>query len=171
MTAATVKVGDWVVYGSHGIGRVERRGREGASLPETITLDFASGMRVTLPVARALEALRPLSSERELQGVKRMLRADAPATAEPWSRRHRVTQAKVATGHVNELAEVVRDGLRRERHNASAAGTGKTVAPSDRHLYLQARALLAAEIALCRGIEPDDADAWIDEQVCEAAVT
>ncbi len=154
MTAAAIKVGDLVVYRSHGIGRVESRGSEGGE--PTITVDFASGLRVTLPIDRALEALRPPAGERELEGVKKLLRAEVPQTAEPWSRRHRVTRDKVATGHVTDLAEVVRDGLRRER---------KTVAPSDRQLYLQARALLVAEIALCRGIEADDAEVWIDQQV------
>jgi RNA polymerase-interacting CarD/CdnL/TRCF family regulator len=38
------------------------------------------------------------------------------------------------------------------------------VATSERGLYLQARKLLAAEIAFASGTDPAEADAWIVEQ-------
>jgi RNA polymerase-interacting CarD/CdnL/TRCF family regulator len=155
-------VGEVVVYASHGIGRVESTRPEGVD-PEAITLSFASGLTVILPLARAVEVLRPLSDETGLDDVKSRLRAEAPAPLEPWLRQHRQTREKVMSGRVAELAEVVRDGLRREQWEAVRGGG--TTAPSDRELYLQAHMLLTAEIALCRGIEPADADGWILEQV------
>jgi RNA polymerase-interacting CarD/CdnL/TRCF family regulator len=98
--------------------------------------------------------------------VKSTLRATSTDVAEPWTRRHRRTREKVLSGRVAELAEVVRDGLQREQKRAVTGGG--TPAPSDRQLYLQARALLTAEIALCRGIEPAEAEAWIVDQVSQA---
>lgn len=159
---ATFVVGDVVVYASHGIGKVESSRPTGAD-PETITVRFVNGLTVTLPMARAREALRPLSSETDLDDVRHSLRAVVDQSAEPWSRRNRRTREKLTSGTVTELAEVVRDGLQREQAAASR-GSG-TTAPSDRQLYLQARGLLVAEIALCRGIEPEAAEAWIVEQV------
>ncbi|HEX5450057.1 MAG TPA: CarD family transcriptional regulator [Gaiellaceae bacterium] len=155
-------VGDVVVYASHGIGTIEST-RSAGSESGTITVCFESGLTVTLPVARAREALRPLSSEADLDDVQHSLRTVVDQSAEPWSRRHRRTREKLTSGTVTELAEVVRDGLQREQ--AAATRGGGTTAPSDRQLYLQARGLLVAEIALCRGIEPADAEAWIHEQV------
>jgi RNA polymerase-interacting CarD/CdnL/TRCF family regulator len=155
-------VGDVVVYASYGIGRVEAMRPAGAD-PQTITLAFASGLTVILPLERAFEALRPLSGEADLDGVQTTLRATADVQSEPWTRRHRRTKEKVVSGRVAELAEVVRDGLQREQKRAASGGG--TAAPSDRQLYLQARALLTAEIAACRGIEPAEADAWIVDQV------
>jgi RNA polymerase-interacting CarD/CdnL/TRCF family regulator len=163
-------VGDVVVYASHGIGRVEARRSGGEGLPETVALDFENGLRVILPLARALDALRPLSGEPELEDVRRTLRAEASPQVDPWSRRHRATCEKLAAGQATALAEVVRDGLRGEQRLAADA-SGRTTAPSDRQLYVQARTLLTAEIAFCRGIDLVEADAWILDQVAEPPAT
>ena len=155
-------VGDVVVYASHGIGRVASTRPTGAE-PETITLSFASGLSVILPLARAVTVLRPLSRESDLDDVRRTLRAVASVPDEPWSRRSRRTREKVVAGQVVELAEVVRDGRRREQSHA--AGKSGASPPSDRQLYLHARSLLIAEIALCRGVEPAEAESWMLEQI------
>jgi RNA polymerase-interacting CarD/CdnL/TRCF family regulator len=68
-------------------------------------------------------------------------------------------QDKVAVGDVTGLAEIVRDGLGREREPADRA-----TATRERGLYLQARKLLAAEIAFARGTDQAEADVWIVEQ-------
>jgi RNA polymerase-interacting CarD/CdnL/TRCF family regulator len=157
-------VGDAVVYASHGIGRIESTHPAERALPERITLLFESGLRVTLPLDRARGALRSLSGEPALDGVRDALRADVPPSIEPWSRRHRLAQAKLAEGAVDGLAEIVRDGLQRERRLA-ATSSRRSGAPLDDELYRRARKLLAAEIAECRGIDPEAADAWICRQV------
>jgi RNA polymerase-interacting CarD/CdnL/TRCF family regulator len=162
-------VGDRVVYASHGIGRVEARRAGGAELPEVVVLGFESGLTVTLPLARARDALRSPSGEIELANVQRTLRVGPAPSIEPWSRRFRSTREKVTAGEVTGLAEVVREGLQRERQLAVRAGGRATPAPSERGLYLQARKLLAAEIALARGIDPVEADTWIVEQVDDYA--
>jgi RNA polymerase-interacting CarD/CdnL/TRCF family regulator len=155
-------VGDLVVYASHGIGRVESTQANGEDVSETIVLVFESGLRVTLPHGRACAALRPLSSAGDLEDVRRALNADVPPMIEPWSRRYRSIRDKVAGGNVTGLAEVVRDGLQRER---GLAASGRPAAPTERELYRQARKLLVAEIAACCGIEAAAADAWIGQQL------
>lgn len=89
---------------------------------------------------------------------------------EPWSRRYRVTRDKVAAGEATALAEVVRDGLRREQRLAAGA-SGRSTGAWDRQLYVQARTLLTAEVALCRGVGLAEADAWILDQVAEQPAT
>jgi RNA polymerase-interacting CarD/CdnL/TRCF family regulator len=160
----SLAVGDVVVYASHGIGRIESTHPAEGALPERITLLFESGLSVTLPLDRARGALRCLSGEPDLEEVRQTLRADVPPSIEPWSRRHRFAQEKLAEGQVGGLAEIVRDGLQRERRLA-ATSTSRSRAPGESELYRKARALLAAEIAACRGIEPEAADAWIRLQV------
>jgi len=155
-------VGAVVVYASHGIGQVVSTRPAGAE-PETITLGFASGLTVILPIARALTVLRPLSSAADLDDVGRTLRAVVIAPDETPSRRSRRTREKVASGQAVELAEVVRDGRRREQlHGKGASGA---LAPGDREVYLHARALLIAEIALSRRIELAEAEAWMLDQI------
>jgi RNA polymerase-interacting CarD/CdnL/TRCF family regulator len=161
----SLAVGDLVVYASHGIGRIESTQPADGLLPERIILVFERGLRVTLPLARARDTLRCLCAESELADVRTTLRAAASPSVEPWSRRHRLAQEKLAAGRVDGLAELVRDGLQRERRLASAPGS-RPIAPTEDLLYRQARKLLAAEIAASRGIEADDADAWILQQVC-----
>jgi RNA polymerase-interacting CarD/CdnL/TRCF family regulator len=159
-TALRLSVGDRVVYASHGVGRIESREHHRAN-GEMLVLVFENGMRVTLPLERAQNALRALSGEPELEQVQRTLGGDSPPAAlEHWSRRHRNAQAKLADGSVGGLAEIVRDGAHRERTRLKG-GT----APIRNQLYRTARKLLVAEVAAARGIDPDAADAWIGLQI------
>jgi RNA polymerase-interacting CarD/CdnL/TRCF family regulator len=156
--ALRLAVGDLVVYASHGIGRVESRQPQRGEA-KTLVLVFESGLKVTLPLDRAHDALRSLSGEPELEEVQRTLRADSPPAVEPWSRRHRRSQAKLVAGSVGGLAEIVRDGIERQRRRVKGGP-----APVENQLFQQARKLLTAEIATSRGIELDEADAWIARQ-------
>ena len=126
-----------------------------------LVLVFENGLKVTLPLDRAQNALRSLSGEPELEKVRRMLGGDSPPAAlEHWSRRHRNAQAKLTVGSISGLAEIVRDGAHRERARLKG-GT----APIRNQLYRTARKLLVAEVAAARGIELDAADAWIGQQI------
>lgn len=152
----SLTVGDVVVYAGHGIGRVV------AVRDDVVVLDFAPGLTVTLPVARARESMRPISTEAELERVQHTLQTVGLPIEQSWAKRFRVTREKVAAGDATELAEVVRDGFRRQRESAKR---GTTVSVSERELYLKARRLLADEIGLARGVDPLEADGWIGDQV------
>jgi RNA polymerase-interacting CarD/CdnL/TRCF family regulator len=152
--------GDVIVYASHGIGRVESTHAAEGTQPATIILVLETGLRVTLPLVRARETLRSLSGEPELEDVRLTLGADVASPVEHWSRRRRFAQEKLAAGEIGGLAEIVREGLDRERRLTTASSK-----PIANELFRQARKLLTAEIAACRGIEQDEADAWILQQV------
>jgi RNA polymerase-interacting CarD/CdnL/TRCF family regulator len=47
----------------------------------------------------------------------------------------------------------------------SAKGTKSQLSPGEKELFAKARQLLSNEIALARGVEPAEANAWIDEQL------
>jgi RNA polymerase-interacting CarD/CdnL/TRCF family regulator len=157
--ALRLAVGDLVVYASHGIGRVESREHHRGD-GEMLVLVFEDGLKVTLPLDRAQNTLRALSGEPELEEVRRTLGGDSPPASEHWSRRHRNSQAKLVGGTASGLAEIVRDDAHRERARVKG-GT----APIRNQLYRTARKLLAAEVAAARGIELDEADAWIGRQI------
>lgn len=53
-------VGDAVVYGTHGVGRVTSRKKLAAG--ELIVLELGEGLAVTLPLERARAQLRPVAS-------------------------------------------------------------------------------------------------------------
>jgi RNA polymerase-interacting CarD/CdnL/TRCF family regulator len=75
---------------------------------------------------------------------------------------------KLAGGDPLGLAEVVRDSALRARR-LIAKHNGSQLSPSERDLYMRARRLLSGEIGLAHGLEPLEADAWIDEQLAAAS--
>ena len=158
-------VGDVVVYASHGIGRIESALAAEGTQPARIILVLESGLRVTLPLVRARETLRCLSGEPELEDVRLTLRADVAPSARPWPQRRRFVQERLTAGEISGLAEIVRDGLQRERRLTTASSKRSSARPIANEDFRKARRLLVAEIAASRGIEPEAADAWILQQV------
>ena len=159
-------VGDLVVYASHGAGRVAAREKRVVlgKGQEVIVLALAAGLSVELPIQRAHDLLRPLASEADLSRVKKTLGADHALSRDTWLKRRRVSQAKLRGGDPIELAEIIRDGARRE-WSLRTRGTKSQLSPGERELFVRARQLLSTEIALARGVEPSEANAWIDEQL------
>ena len=128
-------------------------------------LELADGLAVTLTVARAQDAVRPPLDEAEMAEVEATLREDGDLSDAGWLQRRRVTDSKLATGNALALAEVVRDGARREQKSGRGA---LGLSAGERSVYLRARKLLGDEIALVRSVEPEAADAWIDERLTPA---
>jgi CarD family transcriptional regulator len=157
-------IGEVVVYPAYGVGRIsilEQRLVLGVK-KEILVLELAEGLSVTLPVDLADDLLRPLLSEADIVQVQETLREDQALSADGWLKRQKDVRAKVVGGDPSELAEVVRNGARRDR---GLKGTGPRLSPSERDLYLRARRLLSGEIAWARGLDPDEADNWIEEQL------
>ena len=158
-------VGSVVVYPPHGVGRVA--GREKRVIlgteQDVVVLELANGLSVSLPLELAREQVRPLLDEDGLRQVGESLREDAPTTDEAWAKRVKEAQEKLREGDPVGLAEIVRDGARREQ---TPAGSGVAkLSVSERTLCDKARALLSEEIGVVRGCDRADADAWIDEQL------
>jgi RNA polymerase-interacting CarD/CdnL/TRCF family regulator len=165
-TPLRLAVGDVVVYGFHGIALIAASEGDAAA-PTAIVLEFASGLRVTLPSARARESLRSLADESDLARVEETLAADESASEAQWAKRFRATREKLVAGQVIGLAEAVRDGAHREHRQALRSGPMPS--PAERELYLRARRLLAEEVGAVRGIDLPTADDWITEQI-DAAI-
>jgi RNA polymerase-interacting CarD/CdnL/TRCF family regulator len=152
-------VGDLVVYASHGVARVAIR------QPETVVLEFAKGgLLVTLPIERAVECVRPVSTEVEITSIGRTLGGADTVSQENWQRRLKSTQGKVTGGAAAGLAEVIRDASRREERATARQEPGR-LSLTERQLYLKARRLLADEIGASRGVDPSAADVWIGDQL------
>jgi CarD family transcriptional regulator len=157
-----------VVYASHGAGYVAARERRVVlgKRQEVVVLALAGGLSVELPMERADELLRPLVSEADMFRVQTTLGADHAANSDPWLKRRRESQAKLTGGDPIQLAEVIRDSAHREW----ALPAKSRLSPGERDLFVKARQLLSTEIALARGVEPAEANAWIDEQLTRPVV-
>jgi CarD family transcriptional regulator len=99
-----------------------------------------------LTLDRAHAQLRPLVTEAGLRKVRATLREESLRRGDP-----------------EELAEIVRDGVLRDR--ALDAGNKSKLSVSERALFVKARELLSDEIRLARGLDQAAANAWIDEQL------
>jgi RNA polymerase-interacting CarD/CdnL/TRCF family regulator len=151
-----------VVYGSYGIGRISRvgPGRDREHAAESVLLEFADGLSVTLPRDRAVRCLRAVAGEEALARVRDVLCHPDVEVERSWQVRTKSTRAKLAAGEAVGLAEVVRDTVALER--ASSSGT---VSMYERDLYLKARRLLAAEVAAATETDEAHAAAWIDAEL------
>jgi CarD family transcriptional regulator len=158
-----------VVYRSHGAGRITaRRKPSGTVETETVEIELADGLTVTLPVERAQEQLRPLASESDLRRVQETLREPHVPSGDSWPKRQGEALKKLTQGESVELAELIRDGAQSERAR-SGKGAYSQLPTRERELSAKARELLGTEIALARGIHPTEADAWIDEQIAQSS--
>jgi CarD family transcriptional regulator, regulator of rRNA transcription len=162
-------VGDVVVYGTHGTGRVVARKKMAVAgvTQEVVVLEVGDGLTVTLPVERALQQLRELASEDDLDRVQRALREDRDLSVDPWLSRRTEALAKLTGGDLVELAEIVSDGAQRER-KLKSTGRGTKLSSGEREIFVKARHLLSGEIARVRGLEEAEADGWIDDQLRRA---
>lgn len=173
-SAATVDrvrlaVGDVVVYAAYGVGRVVARERRVVrdAEQEVVVLALANGLSVMLPIERAHEQLRPPIGEAGVRRVQETLRKGSAPSLDNWPKRKQQTQAKLTGGDPLQLAEVVRDGT---RHKQTLAAKGSSqLSPGERDLYEKARQLLTGEIGAACGLNPAQADAWIDEQITPPA--
>jgi CarD family transcriptional regulator len=159
-------VGDAVVYPAYGAGRVAAREKRvvlGAD-QEIVVLALADGLSITLPMQLARELLRPLVSEAGLRGVQETLREDGAPSGDVWLKRVKQVQAKLRGGDPLELAEIVRDGARRQQ-TLTANGTSSKLSLWEKGLCVKARQHLSGEIGLARGLDRAQVDAWIDEQL------
>jgi CarD family transcriptional regulator len=163
-------VGDLVVYANHGAGSVAARKTQavlGKSC-EVVVVELDEGLTVTLPLELAQELLRPLASQDDLRLVQETLRGESVLSVDPWLSRRKQTMEKLAGGSPVELAEIVSEGAQRDRERRTK-GSKPLGSSGERDVFVKARQLLSAEIALTRGIEPDAADIWIEEQLARPA--
>ena len=163
-------VGDRVVYGNHGVGRIAARERRTAlgTTREVVVVELDDELTVTLPLELASTQLRPPASEADLRRVRDALRDDGELSVDPWLSRRRQALDKLSRGGPVELAEMVSEGAQRARLR-SAKGTKPQLSSGELEIFNRARKLLSSEIALARGIQPAAADGWIDEQLARPA--
>jgi len=105
------KVKDYVVYPKHGVGQITefKKINIGGIDVETYVLKFekdkASGM---VPVNKQSH-LRPLATINQVNKCISILKSKPKIKRSMWSRRAQEYEAKISSGKIYELAEVVRD--------------------------------------------------------------
>ena len=143
------KIGDSVVYPAHGVGKVvgvETQEVAGLSLEVyVITFDHEK-MTLRVPTRKAKTAgLRSLAAGNVVSQALTTLKGRARIKRTMWSRRAQEYEAKINSGDLVSIAEVVRD-----LHRASGQPEQSY---SERQLYEAALARMAREVAAVERID------------------
>ena len=145
--------GDYVVYPTHGVGRVraiEKQKIAGQDLELFVITFDRDRMTLRVPVPKAKQSgLRKLSSRSVMETALTTLRGRARVKRTMWSRRAQEYEAKINSGDPVSIAEVVRD-LHRHANQPDQSY-------SERQIYEAALERLASELAAVDGIERDKA--------------
>ena len=157
-------VGDYVVYPKHGVGRVmevQRTEIAGAAL-ELFVLRFEKErMTLRVPTNKAESVgMRKLSSQATMNEALTTLKGKPRIKRTMWSRRAQEYEAKINSGDLVSIAEVVRDLHRAEDQPEQSY--------SERQIYEAAVGRLASELAAMENIDEPAAQHKI-EQVLKAA--
>ena len=137
------KTNDHVVYPTHGVGKVsgvEEKEVAGFRM-ELYIIDFEKDkMTLRVPTLKAKAVgMRKLSSPEVVAGALNTLKGRARIKRTMWSRRAQEYEAKIDSGDLVSIAEVVRDLHR--------AGGQPEQSYSERQLYEKALARMAREVA------------------------
>lgn len=113
MPKVAFKVGEYVVYPTHGVGKITGKESEtiGEYQLEVFVINFQKDkMTLRVPVHRAEAAgLRSVSGEGEVKRALTTLKGRARISRGMWSRRAQEYEAKINSGCIISVAEVVRD--------------------------------------------------------------
>ncbi|MGE3245662.1 MAG: CarD family transcriptional regulator [Beijerinckiaceae bacterium] len=155
------KAGDFIVYPAHGVGQilaVEKQEVAGFTL-ELFVINFLQDkMTLKVPLPKVLEgAIRKLSDPARVGKALDTLTGRARIKRTMWSRRAQEYEAKINSGDLVTIAEVVRDLYRSDSQPEQSY--------SERQLYEAALDRMAREIAAVRKLEANESLKLIEEHL------
>lgn len=113
ITKNQYRVGCYVVYPTHGVGRImaEETQMIGEVELRMLVISFEKDkMTLRVPLHRVVAAgLRPVSTSDQMRRVFDTLKSKARVSRGMWSRRAQEYESKINSGCVHSVAEVVRD--------------------------------------------------------------
>jgi CarD family transcriptional regulator len=164
-TGLEFSVGNHVVYPAHGVGQVagiETQAVAGMELEVyVITFDHEK-MTLRVPTKKAKVAgLRPLAAGDVVAQALTTLKGRARIKRTMWSRRAQEYDAKINSGDLISIAEVVRDLHRADNQPEQSY--------SERQLYESALDRMAREVAAIEQIDRDAAISILNKSLQKAA--
>jgi CarD family transcriptional regulator len=159
------RTNEYIVYPAHGVGRIvsiEEQEIAGAKL-ELFVINFEKDkMTLRVPTAKlASVGMRKLAEEKTVKRALATLKGKARVKRTMWSRRAQEYEAKINSGDLVSIAEVVRDLYRSEAQPEQSY--------SERQLYEAALDRMAREIAAVEKLDEASAVAKIDDLLAKTA--
>lgn len=158
------KTNEYVVYPAHGVGQIlaiEEQEIAGAKL-ELFVINFMKDkMTLRVPTAKVINVgMRKLSEPALVKKALETLKGRARIKRTMWSRRAQEYEAKINSGDIVAIAEVVRDLFRSESQPEQSY--------SERQLYEAALDRLSREIAVVQHITETEAIKEIEGQLAKS---
>jgi CarD family transcriptional regulator len=157
-------VGQSVVYPAHGIGRIadiEKQIIENTSLDLFVIFFEKENMKLKVPFNKASSVgLRPICSREQMKEALQVFEVPYKPKRMLWSRRALKYEAKINSGDVAQIAEVVRDLF--------CSSIGGKQSYSERLMYQLALERLVGEYAAIEGLDEGAAFQRL-ERVLQAA--
>ena len=159
------KANEFVVYPAHGVGQIlaiEEQEIAGAKL-ELFVINFIKDkMTLRVPTAKVANVgMRKLSEPALVKKALETLKGRARVKRTMWSRRAQEYEAKINSGDLISIAEVVRDLHRAENQPEQSY--------SERQLYESALDRMAREVAAIERIDRDAAISMLNKSLIKAA--
>ena len=134
----------YVIYPSHGIGQIleiEKKEIAGQMLKMYVIEFEKEKMILRVPIEKTKEiGVRKVSTKNQLKEIYEILTGKAKIRRTMWSRRAQEYEAKINSGDIKLLTEVVRDLFRSDSQPEQSY--------SERQLYEAARERLSREVAV-----------------------
>ena len=158
------KTGEFVVYPAHGVGQIlaiEEQEIAGAKL-ELFVINFLKDkMTLRVPTAKVANVgMRKLSEPALVKRALETLKGRARIKRTMWSRRAQEYEAKINSGDIVAIAEVVRDLFRSDSQPEQSY--------SERQLYEAALDRLSREIAAVQHVTETEAVKEIEGQLAKS---
>ncbi len=147
------KTGEYIVYPAHGVGQImaiEEQEVAGAKLELFVISFIKDKMTLRVPTAKVVSVgMRKLAEGALVKRALETLKGRARVKRTMWSRRAQEYEAKINSGDIVAIAEVVRDLYRSE--------TQPEQSYSERQLYEAALDRLSREIAAVQRVTETEA--------------
>jgi CarD family transcriptional regulator len=158
------KTGERIVYPAHGVGEIvglEEQEVAGIKLELFVIAFEKDKMKLRVPVAKAnAVGMRKLSDETIVKKALETIRGRARVKRTMWSRRAQEYEAKINSGDLIAISEVVRDLFRSDSQPEQSY--------SERQLYEAALDRMSREIAAVSEISETEAIRQIEQNLAKS---
>ena len=152
------KVKDYVVYPKHGVGQITefKKISIGGIEVESYLLKFEKDKATGMVPVNKQSHLRPLATVNQINKCISILKGKPKIKRSMWSRRAQEYEAKISSGKIYELAEVVRDLNKGDDLMIDQSY-------SERQLFEKAYERLLTEFNIVLGTSPEETQKKLDK--------
>jgi CarD family transcriptional regulator len=157
---AVFRKGDRVVHPRHGAAVVEELVERETFGERKVYLKLClpHGLTLMVPEESTSEVgLRGVVSKREIEKVLSLLGEEEVTVSLIWSQRYKANMAKLISGDIYQVTEVIRHLSQRVRE--------KGLSVADNRMLAKAREILISEVVFATDATPEHAEAMLDEAI------